>query len=486
MAKSLKTNYIFSLINTITGMLFPLITFPYAARVLMPEGIGQVNFFLQIIQYIILLTCLGIPFYAIRETARVRDNAEELNRTTIEIITLHTALTMIGYVIVFVMCVTVAKIQADIPLFLLLSTNILFNAIGVEWFYQGTENFKYITVRGLIVRVVCLIFLFVFVRTKEDLMYYAAYNVFGVVGNNLFNFVHLRRYLSLKTLKHKDFKPLRHLAPALRIFVLNLIISIYVTLDSVMLGFLSDNAAVGYYTGATRITRLLISIISSLSVVMVSRMSNLVHHEAKDEFKALAQKSLEYVEIIIMPIAFAMPVVAPSLIRLFCGPDYEPAIMTIRILTPIIVAVGLANVFSVQVLYPQGKEKLIIIASATGAALNFTLNIFLIPRFHQDGAAFATAVAETTVTTTMFIIGRRFIPVKMLNKNLAQVLIASTVMLGACFAVYAMNLGDVVTLISMVLVGALIYFIVLGAQRNDRMMELVASVKQKITEKINH
>jgi O-antigen/teichoic acid export membrane protein len=138
------------------------------------------------------------------------------------------------------------------------------------------------------------------------------------------------------------------------------------------------------------------------------------------------------------------------------------------------------------VLYPQGKEKLIIIASATGAALNFMLNIFLIPRFHQDGAAFATAVAETTVTTTMFIIGRRFIPVKMLNKNLAQVLIASTVMLGACIAIYAMNLGDVVTLISMVLVGALIYFVVLGAQRNDRMMELVASVKQKITGKINH
>ena len=100
MAQTIKTNYIFNLINTISVFLFPVITFPYASRIMLAEGIGLVNFYQSIIQYIILLTCLGIPMYAIREIAKVRDNAEECNRVTQEILLLHLILTALGYIII--------------------------------------------------------------------------------------------------------------------------------------------------------------------------------------------------------------------------------------------------------------------------------------------------------------------------------------------------------------------------------------------------
>ena len=92
MPGSLKANYIFNLLNTVLGLLFPLITFPYAARVVMADGIGQVNFFSSIISYISLFTCLGIPMYAIREIARVRDDKKKLSTITTEILLLHTGL----------------------------------------------------------------------------------------------------------------------------------------------------------------------------------------------------------------------------------------------------------------------------------------------------------------------------------------------------------------------------------------------------------
>ena len=97
MPGSLKANYIFNLLNTVLGLLFPLITFPYAARVVMADGIGQVNFFSSIISYISLFTCLGIPMYAIREIARVRDDKKKLSTITTEILLLHTGLTILGY-----------------------------------------------------------------------------------------------------------------------------------------------------------------------------------------------------------------------------------------------------------------------------------------------------------------------------------------------------------------------------------------------------
>ena len=115
MSKSLKTNYLFNLLNTVSGLLFPLITFPYASRILLADGIGQVNFFQSIIQYITLLTCLGIPMYAIREIAKVRDDVKERNKTAVEILLLHASLTFIGYVIVAILISTVTEIKVDIP-----------------------------------------------------------------------------------------------------------------------------------------------------------------------------------------------------------------------------------------------------------------------------------------------------------------------------------------------------------------------------------
>lgn len=141
MAKSIKANYLFNLINSASQLLFPLITFPYASRIMMADGIGQVNFFQSIISYISLFTCLGIPMYAIREVAKVRDNPEKMTRITVEILLLHAFLTLLGYMAVAVICLTVTKVQTDIPLFLLLSATIFFTAIGCEWFLESWKRF---------------------------------------------------------------------------------------------------------------------------------------------------------------------------------------------------------------------------------------------------------------------------------------------------------------------------------------------------------
>ncbi|MCQ2327678.1 MAG: oligosaccharide flippase family protein, partial [Bacteroidales bacterium] len=188
MSKSVKVNYILNLINTGTQLLLPLITFPYASRILFAEGIGKVNFFTSIITYISLFTCIGIPMYAIREIARVRDDEKKMSQTATEILLLHAGLTMVGYIIVALLCLFVPRISAEVPLFLLLSLTILFTAIGCEWFYQGIEDFAYITIRGLIVKALGIIFLFCFVKTREDIIPYAFFTVFGVLGGNLFNF----------------------------------------------------------------------------------------------------------------------------------------------------------------------------------------------------------------------------------------------------------------------------------------------------------
>lgn len=428
MAKSLKANYLFNLANTISGLLFPLITFPYASRILLADGIGQINFFQSIIQYITLLTCLGIPMYAIREVAKIRENIEERNKVTVEILLLHASLTVVGYIIMILLVATVTKIQVDILLFLLLSTTIFFTAIGCEWFYQGVEDFKYITIRGLIVKTISVILLFLLVKTKEDIMWYAAYSVFGVLGGNVFNFVRLRKYISIKTLPFRELHPLRHLLPALHVFVLNLVISIYVQLNTVMLGFMADTTAVGLFTAASKLSHMVLGIVGALGTAMLPRLSNLITTGQKEEFNRLAQKSMQFVIAITLPMTVGIIMTSSYLIPLFCGDTYTPAILTLQVISPIILAIGISNIMGIQILYPQGQENKVIISTALGAIANFFLNVWLIPQLAQDGAAIATVIAEIAVTVSMVYIGRTYIPIKWRNRSYIHYLIGSFLM----------------------------------------------------------
>lgn len=484
MSRSIKKNYVFNLLNTVTSLLFPLVTFPYASRIMLADGIGQVNFFQSIINYIVLLSSIGIPLYAIRESARVRSDDKELSRVSIEIVILHTSLTVLGYLAVGVICVTVAKVAVDIPLFLLLSTTIFFNAIGCNWLFQGVEDFKYITIRGIVVRLLAILLLFVFVRTRDDLMWYAGFTVLGTVGGNVFNLWRMRRYVKPGFHRLGELHPLRHLMPSLRIFVLNLIISIYVNLDMVMLGFMKDSTAVGYYTAASKITTVLMGVVSSLGTVMLPRLSNLIHEGRMEEFNRLSRKAIDFVITFSTPLFMGLIVLAPSLIHLFCGQSYEPAIRTLMIISPVMLIIGLSNVMGIQVLYPQGKENLVIYSTAVGALINFSLNCLLIPKYAQDGAAIATVVAETGVTVTMSIIGAKYIPFRLFNKQNLIVILASAVMLLSCVVVRNYIVNDIVLLLLVPIIGCIIYVSIIYILGRNPIVNDIYSVVKDIRMKL--
>ena len=483
MSKSLKVNYLYNMLNTVTGLLFPLIAFPYASRIMLADGIGQVNFYQSIIHYISLLTCLGIPMYAVRKIASIRDNIVERNKVAAEIIILHAILSLLGYVAVALLTAFVAEIRVDIPLFLILSLTIFFTAIGCEWFYQGIEDFKYITIRGLIVKTVGLVLLFVFVREKEDILWYAGYLVFGTLGGNIFNFIRLRKFISWRSLPIRQLHPLAHLKPALHIFVLNLITSLYVNLNPVMLGFMADNTSVGFFTAATKLSHVTLSLVSALGTVMLPRLSNLVSTGQKEKFDELSQKAITLALALTLPLTAGLIITAKDLIPLFCGDSYAPAILTLQIISPIVVMIGLSNVLGIQVLYPQGQENKVILCTGIGALVNLLLNIVFIPKLTQDGAAISTVLAETAVTVFMIFIGRKYIPIKWKNKAFLNYLVATCVM--TVIVAFMSNLFDtrLANFAISTLVGMFTYGVCLVAVKDSFTMDIINKTLAKKTGK---
>ena len=458
MGQSIKNNFLLNLSTTITGLLFPLITFPYASRILMADGIGQVQFFQSIIDYVSLCTALGIPLYAVREIARIRDNKELRSRTTIEILLLHAILTLVGYIVVFILAKTVAKIEIDASLFFLLSTTLFFNTIGVAWFYQAIEDFKYITLRSLFVRILSLVALFIFVKTKQDLFYYAGILVIGTVGNNIFNFFRLRIYIKLSKGEFKRLNLLRHLIPALKIFILNLVISIYVNLDSVMLGFLKNEESVGYYAAATRLTKAILGIVSSLGAVLLPRFSNMITNGQKEEFQLLANKAASFTIALSLPMSVGLIFMAAPIIHIFCGNGFEPSILTLKLVAPIVLFIGLSGIIGMQILYPQGREKYVIISTMVGACINLLINYLLIPQYGQYGAALGTVIAEFMVTVIMILLGRKYLPINILSKQNLHYLIGSIVISILLAFLFVFPLHEVNYLLIGILLSVIVYY----------------------------
>ena len=470
--RSLTKNFIYSIINTVSGLLFPLFTFPYATRVLMPEGIGQVNFYNSIIAYVTLLVGMGIPTYGIREIARVRDNKEELTRVTIELLSLSVFLCIGGYLIIGGVCLWIDPIKENFPLFLILSSILFFTAIGCNWFYSGVEDFKYITFRGLIVRVIATIFLFVCVKTKDDLFLYGIYYVVSYGGSYLVNFLCLGRYLDISSVKFRHINLSRHIKPALAVFIFSLATSIYLQLDKAMLGFLADNESVGYYSAASQISHLLLLLATAIGTVMLPRASNLVKNKKYDEFRVLTQKSYQFVLLIAFPLSLGCIALSPALIQLLCGEMFANATSSLQILSPIVLIIGISNLIGMQILYPIGKINLVTISTSIGAIVNLLLNVIFIPMFREDGAAFSTLIAELSVTLILILLGRKYIPFSLITKECFYYFIASIVMFVICvsiaqFTVYPYNIFVVIG------VGLFVYITILIIAKDSMIMDLI-------------
>ena len=170
MNKSIKKNYIYNLLYQVLAIIIPIITIPYVSRVLGARNIGIYGYTLSISAYFILLGSLGISLYGQREIAYVMNNKKKNSKKFWEIFILR-LFTMSIAAIVFYF-VFIRSHRTYYMYFQILLLEILGNTLDISWFFQGLEEFGKTVSRNLIVKLVSLICIFLFVKTKNDLYIY--------------------------------------------------------------------------------------------------------------------------------------------------------------------------------------------------------------------------------------------------------------------------------------------------------------------------
>ena len=397
---SLKINFIMNSILTMSQFIFPLITFPYISRILLPVGTGKVSFATSIVSYFALFAQLGIPTYGIRACAKVRDDKKELTRTVQEIFIINLVMSLITYGVFFFAIYYVPRLRQDKELLMIIGLTIFFNAIGMEWLYKALEQYTYITIRSIIFKFIALIAMFMLVHKQSDYVIYGGISIFASSASNIFNFFHANKYISLKPVESYNFR--RHLKAVVVFFAMSCATTIYTNLDTVMLGFICTNTDVGYYNAAVKIKTILVSIVTSLGVVLLPRASYYVEHDMLNEFYRITRKAINFVFLVAAPLMIYFILFAQEGIYFLSGSAYTGSIIPMQIIMPTLLLIGLTNIMGIQMLIPLGKEKVVLYSEIVGVIVDVILNALLIPQLASSGAAIGTLAAETAVWIIQF------------------------------------------------------------------------------------
>lgn len=476
--KSLKINLIMNSLLTMSNIVFPLITFPYISRILLPDGMGRVSFASSFLSYFSMLAQLGIPTYGIRICAKVRDNREELTRVAQELLLINIIFSFLSYVSLFSILLIVPRFYEDRYLYIVMSVCILLTSIGMEWLYKALEQYTYITVRSLIFKFIALIMMFLLIHEKDDYIVYGAVSVFASSASNILNFINVHKYIGFKPIGNYNF--LRHIKPIFIFFAMSCATTIYTNLDTVMLGLMKTNQDVGYYNAAVKIKSVLASFVSSLGTVLLPRASYNVEHGLMKTFWKTSKKSMNFVIVVSLPLMLYFIFFAEESIYFLSGSAYVGSIIPMQIIMPTLLFIGLSNLLGIQILVPLGKENVVLFSEIIGAVVDVIINALLIPRYASAGAAVGTLIAEFIVFVIQYLSLKRDIAKIVKSIHYSRILFALLFSSIVSVWVKELSLGGTLTLVLSAVLFFVAYVLFLLLAKEPLIVEVVNQIKAKL------
>lgn len=481
--KNLKKNYIFNLIYQIFVLIVPLITAPYISRILSAEGIGQYSFTNSLQNYFAIIAALGFGYYAQRLIAFYQSNKDEQSKIFWEIIIVRSFSVAFSVLINLVLYFT-GVYQEYSQLMLWWTLNIVAIGFDITFLLQGNEDFGKIVGRNVIIKIISVILIFTLVKKQSDVWLYVILTSGASLLGNISLWFYLPKYLN--KVHRKDLKPLRHFWPTIRLFIPTIATSVYTILDKTLIGLLIQDTYTiqetqiingvetvvevvkkysdlenGYYEQSEKIVKMCMAVMTALGTVMIPRNSKLYREGKSEELKNNVYFAINFVWTIGVPMMFGLAAVSSNIIPWFLGDGYDKCVKLMQIFTPLIIFIGLSNVFGLQYLIPTGRDKKFTIGILAGTISNLALNCILIPFFWSYGAVIASLIAEFLVTFTMYLLIRKEVSLKEMLKTAVKPIIAGVIMFALVYFLSIKFSPSILNTLLLIAIGGVTYFVLL-------------------------
>ena len=477
---SVSKNYLYNVLLIISNTIFPIITFPYISRILMPEYLGKVYFVQGVVAYFLIISVLGAPNYGIKELSRAKGVGDwvEFKKIFTELF-IMTILSSLGSLILLLITVQFyGKFYQEKLIFYIFAIQVLFECFHINHFFVVMENHKRRLIRSFTIRVLSLGFLFYFIKIPSDYYLYALLLVVPEVLARIIDVISVRKYFYFKDLNFK-----RHTSNMFIIFLYIFTIGIYGSIDTTMLGIMINDTEVGLYTAAVKMYKMVLPVILTLGTVLSPRIIGAIKRKEKQNIYKNIDVFIDYCFIVGVPATLLMMILAREFTLLFSGPDFKGAIETMIIMSPCLGFLALGTFVGGQVMLPNDLEKDILLISVFGVFLNIGLNYFLIPVYLRNGAALATLITEVIVA--LIKIGKMkklYYDYKIMTKDrVLTIVVGITIACGIYLKIDSIReLGNLISLIAVPIIYGVIYFLCLILLKNMRVLSWIGFVKKRL------
>lgn len=410
---SLKKNFVYSSILTVSTYLFPLIVYPYVSRTLGLSNIGIVNFVDNLVNYFVFVSMMGITTVGVREIASVRSDKQQLSSTFMSLLTLTTIATLVAIAILWISMYTVSTLVPFRDLLYVGLIKLIFNLFLIEWFFMGMEDFKYITKRSILVKCLYVLSVFLFIKEPSDYKLYFFLCVAVVIANSLINIVYSHRFVRY-SFSLINLKPYYKAFLIMGVYIL--FTNVYTYLNPVWLGFVTNTDEVGYFTTATKLHHIIMAVLLSFANILYPRVSNLLAEGNKEEFWNKINVAFEAIFLFSFPTIVFLLVAGPDLLHLFVGDGFEGSYLPLRIISPLVLIIGVEQILVIQILLTMHQDNTVLRNSFIGAFAALIFNILITASMGAPGSAIVWVIAECVIMAlSAFDIYRKYdylMPVK--------------------------------------------------------------------------
>ena len=444
-------NYAYNLSYQLLVIILPIITTPYVTRIFSSNDLGLYGYFNSIVTYFILLATLGVANYGTKE---ISGNRKEIKKNFWGIYTLQLGAALLSILLYILFCMGVSTMQN--PVAYILGLSLVSKGLDISWLFQGLEDFRKITARNITVKLVGVSAIFLFVKSASDLyLYVFLLTAFELLGQ-LSMWLPAREFIGKP---HFDIEYARHhLKPVILLFLPQIAISLYVTLDRTMLGALASTRDVGIYDQALKFVNILLTLVTSLGSVMLPRVSNLLSKSDHKAVNKMHELAFLIYNLVIFPIIAGILIVNNDFVQFFLGKDFQDARYAISIMIFRMFFIGWTNIMGIQILIPHNKNKEFMVSTTVPAILSVGLNLLFLPKLGYIGAAIVSVLTEALVWGIQLFFTRVYLKEVPIIGSMTKIVLASAIMYGILLGSKTfIHFSPTINVLAFAVLGGIIY-----------------------------
>lgn len=474
MQKSLFKNTIYKSILSFASIVIPLLVGPYIARLLDVELYGIYNKIYAEFQIFLVFASFGIYTFGVREISKIRDDKVKVAQLFSNLFLISILSNLIILIIYLIFAFITSTSNISLIIYIIFTIQFLGNMVYIEFVNEALENFKFITIKTIIVKLLYLVAIFVFIRKSSDIISYAIVVSLVVFLNNFISFIYAKRKLGFD---FSNIKIKKYLLPLFVILIISNTDLLYGQLDKVLLGRTIGGVAVTLYYIPYYLIATITTIAYSVINVSIPRLSYVLVNEGKQRYEEVLKKSISALLFLILPLCFGVLVLANEVMVIYSGQNYLSAVPILILACVERVIISCQSVMTNLVMYPNNQENKILKYNLVFGIVNIILNVILIisGKFTVFTAMLTTCISIllVTIVSYKYAISKLDVKVSFFTKQNLMYLILCLCFIPISLIIKFIDFGFYINTLLIIVICIALYFVVLYLKKDENLFTII-------------